>query len=87
MSVLVGKTAVVMGASSGIGAAIARRLADNGVNVVLAARRKDKLEMVVHNINKNGKGEALAIQTDITKRSEIESLVDLTIQKFSHMIN
>ena len=62
---LKGKTAVVTGASSGIGVAIAKQLANEGADVVLAARRKDKLEQVVKEINSLGKGKALAVSTDV----------------------
>ena len=61
-----GKVALVTGASSGIGAGIARALAANGVKVGLAARRVDRLNLIVKEIRAAG-GEAMALELDVTK--------------------
>lgn len=76
------KTAIVTGASSGIGAAIAKQLAMEGANVVLAARRKDKLEEVVKEINSLGNGQALAITTDVSKQDHIDVMVNHAVETF-----
>ena len=75
---LVGKTAIVTGASSGIGAATARLLGGNGCNVVLAARRKDRL----HTLAKELGGNTIAIPTDITDSESAAALVARTIERF-----
>ncbi len=62
-----GRTAVVTGASSGIGAATARRLAEDGFDVVLAARRKDRLVALAESIG----GRALPL--DITDQASVDS--------------
>jgi len=67
------RTAVVTGASSGIGAATAERLAREGYHVVLAARRLDKLEAVVARIAAAG-GSAEVSQLDVTDRTEVQAL-------------
>ncbi|WP_010649671.1 SDR family oxidoreductase [Oceanobacillus massiliensis] len=72
---LEGKTAIVTGASSGIGKAIAMHLAKEGANVVLAARRKDKLDELTEVINGLESGRAIAIETDVSKQREIDSMI------------
>lgn len=67
-----GKTALVTGASQGIGAAIARRLAGQGARVVLAARSTDKLETLATEIADAG-GEAYALALDV---SQADAAVD-----------
>lgn len=72
-----GKTALVTGASQGIGEAIAQRLAERGANVVLAARNADKLERVREEILAVG-GSAHALVLDLSRPEEIgERLKDL----------
>lgn len=72
---LSGSTAIVTGASRGIGAAIARALADRGVTVVLAARSEEALAKLSHEIAESG-GRALAVPSDITDPSACSGSVE-----------
>lgn len=72
---LSGRVAVVSGASSGIGAATAERLAGLGATVVVLARRKDKLDQVAKTIEAAG-GTALALAVDVTDRTAVQSAAD-----------
>ncbi|WHY82292.1 SDR family oxidoreductase [Siminovitchia fortis] len=85
MGKLQGKTAVITGASSGIGAAIAKELAGEGANVVLAARRTDKLNEMEQEINRQGSGKALAVRTDMANRDEVEGLVRTASEAFGNV--
>lgn len=69
---LKGKTAVVTGASSGLGARFATVLADAGANVVLAARRLDRLEALAADLRKKGV-KALPIAMDVTDVASIRA--------------
>ena len=60
-----GKVALVTGASSGFGMHFAKILAERGAKVIVAARRVDRLEALVAEIQANG-GEALAVAMDVT---------------------
>ena len=73
--VLQGKVCVVTGASSGIGAATARRLAGEGAAVALAGRREDLLQQLADEIQGGG-GRALAVRTDVTKEDEARALIE-----------
>ena len=72
---LKGASAVVTGASSGCGVTIARALAAAGANVVIGARRVDKLEDVARGIRADG-GVATAVRCDVTASEDVEALVD-----------
>jgi NADP-dependent 3-hydroxy acid dehydrogenase YdfG len=69
------RTAVVTGASSGIGAATAVRLAEAGYHVVLAARRADRIEALAGQI-KEGGGQAVAHRLDVTDRAAVDALAE-----------
>lgn len=85
MTKLKGKTAIVIGASSGIGAAIGKYLADAGANVVLAARRKEKLDALVQEIHNKGNGKALAITADVTVEADVQRVAIKTKETFGHV--
>ena len=72
---LSGKVAVVTGASSGIGFATARALADAGALLVVAARSTERLELAVRDLG----GAATAIPTDVTSTREVDHLVAKTL--------
>jgi NADP-dependent 3-hydroxy acid dehydrogenase YdfG len=76
---LQGRVAVVTGASSGIGAAVARLLAQEGVSVSLAARRRDMLvEVQAGLVLQGGEVRTLVVPTDVTDRQQVKSLVART---------
>ena len=83
-AVLSGTVALVTGASSGIGEATAKRLAGEGAAVAVAARRLDRLERLVEEIDDAG-GKALAIEADVTDRAAAEALVDRTVKELGRL--
>lgn len=65
-----GKVALITGASSGIGASTAKKLAEQGVRVGLAARRLDRLQALVSEIEAAG-GEAMVLAMDVTDPASV----------------
>jgi NADP-dependent 3-hydroxy acid dehydrogenase YdfG len=83
-AVLSGTVALVTGASSGIGEATAKLLAADGATVAVAARRLDRLERLVEEIDDGG-GKALAIEADVTDRAAAEALVERTVKELGRL--
>ena len=77
-----GKVVVITGASSGLGETTARHLASLGANVVLGARRENRLQDISNEINQKGNGKAIFVKTDVTKKEEVQSLVDKAVTEF-----
>lgn len=82
MSDLKGKTAIVTGASRGIGKALAATVASLGVNVVIAARQEAALKETAEELSKKYKVEVLPIVCDVAKLEDLENLVNKTREKF-----
>lgn len=78
------KTVLITGASSGIGEATARLLAGKGANVVLGARRADRLEKIVKDITEAG-GRAESKVLDVTKRQSNEDFVSFAKDRFGQV--
>ena len=84
MGRLEGRVAIVTGASSGIGEAIAEALAAEGMAVMAAARRKDRLEKLVARIGAAG-GKARACQTDVTNEDDVICLFHAANNEFARL--
>src|SRR3984885_5106716 len=84
MNRLVGKTAFVAGATSGIGRAAAELFATEGARVVVAGRRTAEGEEVVNGIRALG-GEAIFIQTDVTEEASIAVAIDQTVRHYGSL--
>jgi len=76
------KIVLITGASSGIGAATARKLVEAGHKVVITARSEDKLDKLVDEL---GEDKALAVAADATQFNEIESVVKKALDKFGRL--
>ena len=79
-----GKVAVVTGASSGLGVTFAEALAEGGANLILAARRIEKLNEVAVQMRKLGV-KAMPFQCDVSKQEEVQALVNTTIKNFGKL--
>ncbi|RKH34713.1 SDR family oxidoreductase [Corallococcus praedator] len=79
-----GKVVAITGASSGIGEAAARLLAQQGAKVVLGARRVDRLEALASELKAKG-GEARVRALDVTKREDVQGFVDFTLKEFGRL--
>lgn len=71
------KVVVIAGASSGLGAALARRLVEEGAKVVLGARRLDRLHELTQAL---GLPDDAAVQTDVTDAAQVQALVDRAVK-------
>ena len=78
------KVIVITGASSGLGEATARLLANKGAKVVIGARRTEKLEAIVQDIRAEG-GQAEFIGVDVTKPNEVQALIEKALSAFGQI--
>lgn len=82
---LKGKTAIVTGASRGIGKALASTVAGLGINVVIAARQEGPLKETAEEISKKYKVEVLPVVCDVAKLEDLENLVNKAKEKFGRI--
>src|SRR2546430_8122231 len=78
---LTGKTAVVIGGTSGIGRAIAHGLAEAGADVVATSRRNEQVDAAAKEIEQRGR-RALRITSDVSDRSSLDHLLKHSISSF-----
>jgi NAD(P)-dependent dehydrogenase (short-subunit alcohol dehydrogenase family) len=79
-----GKVAIVTGASSGLGVAFAQALAEAGADVVLGARRVERLEETAQLVRDTGR-RALLVATDVADPTQCQALVDAAMAEFGHV--
>lgn len=84
MTRLAGKSILITGGSSGLGAAAAMLMAREGARITIAARRQAESEAVVQRIKASG-GDAMFVQTDITKSAEVERMVDAVVSHYGRL--
>lgn len=84
MSTLNGKVIAITGASSGIGEAAARLLAQRGAKVVLGARRTERLDALAAEIAAAGGGVAVKA-LDVTSRADVQAFVDFAVAQFGRL--
>jgi NADP-dependent 3-hydroxy acid dehydrogenase YdfG len=81
---LAGKVIAITGASSGIGEATARLLAERGATVAIGARRMERLELLAGELRAQGTA-VLVDTTDVTRREDVERLVGRTVDEFGRL--
>src|ERR1700737_3672804 len=79
-----GKGAIVTGASSGLGIAFAEALAEAGADLVLTARRTDRLEQTRAQIEKRGR-RALTVTADVARPEDAQTVVEAAMTEFGHL--
>ncbi len=84
MSEIQGKVVIITGASSGLGEAMARRLAAAGARLMLGARREDRLKELVADIEKDGGTVAYRV-TDVTERNQLDALAMATRKAYGRV--
>ncbi|MEK8031315.1 SDR family oxidoreductase [Ideonella sp. DXS29W] len=84
MNAIQNKVVIITGASSGLGEATARHLAARGARLVLAARRTERLQALVADIERAG-GQAIAVATDVTDAAQVQALAQQALARFGRI--
>ncbi len=84
MSRLNGKVAIITGAGSGMGLAMAKLFAKEGAKVVAADLNKDTVDKVVNDIQSDG-GQGVAVKTDVSKLADIQNMFNVALDKFGQV--
>lgn len=79
-----GKVVVITGASSGLGAATARLLSEQGALLALGARRKDRIDALTDELS-GELGKTIAVQMDVTQREQVKHLVDTAVKEYGRI--
>ena len=79
------KVVMITGASAGIGAALARQFQSSGFQVVLLARRMERLEVLAKNLNSVRAGSALALECDVTHAEQLKTAVGSALAAFGRI--
>ncbi|MCM2535319.1 SDR family oxidoreductase [Neobacillus pocheonensis] len=82
MTNIEGKVVVMMGASSGIGEATTKKLAQDGAKLVVEARREDRLQVLVQSLPNAEISYAVA---DVTNKEDVQTVVDLAMEKYGRV--
>jgi len=77
-----GQAAIVTGASSGLGVTFAETLAERGVNLVIAARRYEKLVQVAENLSSRYGVKVVSVKVDVSQEEQVVNMVTVAIDKF-----
>jgi enoyl-[acyl-carrier-protein] reductase (NADH) len=79
VGLLDGKKAIVLGASSGIGWRTSERFAEEGADLIVAARREDRLEKLANKIG------GVAIRCDVSDDSQVKALADAALERWGRI--
>jgi len=80
-----GKTAIVVASSQGLGKAIAKQFVELGANVMISGRKEAKLTKVKEELEKLNKGKVEFCKTDISRKEDIDDLIEKTISSFGRI--
>src|SRR5690349_17879088 len=79
-----GRVVMIVGAGPGLGATLARRCADDGADLVLAARRAETLDEIAAEVRSRGR-RALPVATDVSEREQVRALVAAALAEFGRI--